>query len=519
MKKDLSKSKLLAYLQCPRRLYLQVHRPKLAAAAQEGAQVRAGISVGEAARSFHDSGILVSSATLRAAIQETRTLVARVPRHALFEPAFVHNSVLVRVDLLVPQKGGWDLTEVKSSSELEDGHLNDVAIQSFVLEGSGLSLRRVALQHINKQFVYPGGGDYGKVGRNGSVTGLFAWSDVSKEARRLARTDVPKWIRDARKTLAGRMPRITANCEHPVVCEFMDYCYRDGPEYPVSCLPRLHKEKLAALRAKGYADIRDIPNGVLKDARQEWVRQVTKRGKPELKKGAAKELAALAYPRYYVDFETISFVVPIWKGTHPYDQIPFQWSCHIEDKSGRLRHASFLELSGGDPSLAFATALIKVTGTRGPIFVYNQAFEGRIVRWLAERYKNLAKPLLAISKRFVDLLPITRAHYYHPDMRGSWSIKSVLRTIAPELDYADLRHVQDGGGAQMAYLDVIAPETTQARRQELRDALLAYCERDTWAMVLLGGFLRTGRYAPARTVDGLDSGIEIGAPRNQRAMR
>ena len=108
---------------------------------------------------------------------------------------------------------------------------------------------------------------------------------------------------------------------------------------------------------------------------------------------------------------------------------------------------------------------------------------------LAEPDPDLATPLQAIRERLVDLYPLMKAHYYHPAMHGSWSIKAVLPTIAPELDYARLGEVQDGGAAQIAYLEAIKPETPPERREQLREDLLAYCNFDTLALVKLVQFL------------------------------
>ncbi len=246
---------------------------------------------------------------------------------------------------------------------------------------------------------------------------------------------------------------------------------------------------MEALLAEGIEDVRDIPAGRLANATHERIRRVTVSGRPELDPQAGKALRGLAYPRYYLDFETIAFPVPIWKSTRPYQPIPFQWSCHIERRDGALDHTEFLDLSGDDPTRAFAENLIKTLGDRGPIFVYNQGFEGRVLEDLAQRHRKLAPGLQAIKSRLVDLLPIARESYYHPAMRGSWSIKAVLPTIAPELDYAELEDVQDGGQAQEAYLEAVAPETERSRKAEIMAALRRYCGRDTEAMIRLARLL------------------------------
>jgi hypothetical protein len=122
-------------------------------------------------------------------------------------------------------------------------------------------------------------------------------------------------------------------------------------------------------------------------------------------------------------------------------------------------------------------------------------FEKTVLRGMAESCPELRNRLEALTDRLVDLAPIARRHYYHPAMRGSWSIKKLLPTIAPELDYSRLAGVQDGASAQQAYLEAIAAGTTAARRDEIERGLLAYCRQDTLAMVEIARFLEGRRHA------------------------
>lgn len=134
----------------------------------------------------------------------------------------------------------------------------------------------------------------------------------------------------------------------------------------------------------------------------------------------------------------------------------------------------FLDLSGEDPSRAFAESLLRVLGQDGPIVVYNQGFEKRIIRELAERFADLAPGLTRLLERVVDLLPLASAHFYHPSMQGSWSIKAVLPAMAPKLDYARLDGVSSGTGAQEAYLEATSIGTTPERKAQLDQALREY---------------------------------------------
>ena len=177
--------------------------------------------------------------------------------------------------------------------------------------------------------------------------------------------------------------------------------------------------------------------------------------------------------------------MPIWADTRPYaTQIPFQWSCHVEAAAGAVTHRAFLADGPDDPRRPFAETLLDAIGDTGPIFVYNAAFERRIMRELAECFPDLAPRLHAAIGRIVDLLPLARAYYYHPEMHGSWSLKAVLPTIAPELA-SRILEVAHGGMAQEAFREMIHPDTSAERGAALRQALLEYCERDTMALVHL----------------------------------
>lgn len=244
---------------------------------------------------------------------------------------------------------------------------------------------------------------------------------------------------------------------------------------------------------EGYRDLREIPPGRLTSDTQERVRRITLSGRPELSAAAKQAMRKLPYPRYYLDFETIGFPVPLWAGTRPYQQVPFQWSCHVERSPGRLEHRAHLDVSGNAPMQAVADALLAATGDKGPVLAHKSDFEKARIEDLARLLPRRAGALRKLASRLVDTLALARAHYYHPAMKGSWSLKAILPTIAPELDYGNVGEVQDGGAASAAYAELIAPDTGPARKAELKTALERYCERDTLALVRLARFLQTGR--------------------------
>ena len=478
----LSKSRIVAGLQCERRLWLGTYRRDAMETTPESqAGFDAGNEVGDLARELYGPGLLIGHVdnTSKALAETAEALQRNGKRQTLFEAAFQHKDVLVRADVLKPVPGGYDLVEVKSSTSVKDYHLIDCAIQAWVIQNAGIQLRRVYLAHIDPAFVYEGDDDY---------NGLLMAKDVTDELADLME-QVPAWVRRLQKVLRGDEPSIATGeqCSTPFECPFFEHCRSQepkGPKYPVTILPR-SATLIRALLDEGYADLREVPVERLTNPIHQRIRHASVTGKPFLDPAVAGQLDGLGYPRYYLDFETINFAIPRWAGTRPYQQVPFQWSCHIEQRDGSLKERAFLDLSGDDPTRNFAESLLRSLGKRGPILVYNKGFEAGRVADLADWFPDLADVLLALNERMVDLLPITREHYYHPAMMGSWSIKKVLPTVAPELDYDELNDVADGGQAQLAYLEAIHPETPVDRRATLDTALRRYCGQDTIAMVRL----------------------------------
>jgi hypothetical protein len=459
----LSKSRITAGLQCGKRLWLALHRPDLEAySADTRRRFAAGHSVGEVARDLYPGGELIGDGgTLSQALHETGEALARPGDVTLYEATFRHRGVLIRADILERRGGRCRMIEVKSATRLKEYHLQDIAIQGWVTEGAGVALDGLSVAVIDTGFVYQGGDDY---------RGLLREIPVADQARPLM-AHIPGWVRGFNELLAGPVPAIRtgAQCRRPFECPFLEFC--EGQEGRRRCAPGQERDDGGAC-----VDPPDPALGTLDPA-------------------ATAFLAALPYPRYYLDFETVQFAVPVWSGTSPYQQVVFQWSCHVEERPGDVGHREFLDISGETPVRAAAEALIEALGDRGPIFVYHDFEKWRIME-MAAMLPDLAPALDAVAGRLVDLLRLTRDHYRHPALNGSYSLKVVLPTVDTELDHALLEEVQDGLSAQAAYHEAVDPGTPDDRRDALRAALLEYCGLDTLALVRVAHRFSTGDVAP-----------------------
>lgn len=476
-----SKTSIIAGLQCAKHLYLRIHHPELSTPTVSPMMITGEIVEQHARREFPNAITINRNAEIDP-FKKTQQLIADESVEAVFQAALMHEGVEVYVDVLQREGEAWNLVEIKAASGVKDHHIDDVTVQAWVALKSGLQIKRFNLMHINSGFVYQGDCNY---------SGLFTVEDVTENVNAHL-SFIEDYINQARRDATGTQPdiHVGSHCNKPHACEFKSYCESVDAKYPVSLLPNGYKVA-SELIAQGIYDLRDVPVDVLKSDTHLRVRNITVQGAPELDVQAAHILDELAYPRYFLDFECIQFAIPVWVGTRPYQQIPFQFSCHVQHQYDELMHEEFLDVTGLDPRRQFAESLITTCGSFGPVIVYNQSFEKRIIKELAEQFEDLSKALLAINTRVFDLLPVVKNHYYHPDMKGSWSIKKVLPCLVPELSYETVGEVQDGTQAQQAYLQIYEGKLNTLERDRLIKDMKAYCALDTLAMVKILEHLRS----------------------------
>jgi len=520
MKREmLTKSDLLSFRRCPRKLWLEQHGPKQNIIATPDRRMQEGTEVGAKARERLGTDILCPESSFEdqaAAVKAEKELLAKFPGRTAVDVHMAHGGLYARADALIPKGKKYILQETKSSSFplKKDGtpdtpdkrHLDDVAIQAWIMKGSKIPISHAKLNFIDGRWPYPGGGDYAD---------LFRQMDVTAKIKDRI-SQVPAWLEQAKKTLSGNIvPNADtgAQCSTPYACPFQGFCAKrkpPGPEHPLELLPNNAGKALAEKlrKDKGYESILDPKPHEFTGKEADLYRRMQKAhrtGKSVLAAGSGKEMKVHRYPRYFFDFEGINLAVPRWAGVKPNEQITFQWSCHIERAPGNFEHVEFLDLTGNDPSLPCIEKIIAAINRKdgGPIFVYHATYERGRLEELAERHPRHAPVLKSYLKRLVDLLPVVRKYYYHPDMRGSFSIKKVLKVIAPDLNHAHLDEVQDGTAAQIAYVEAANPKTSPERKAEIDENLRMYCRQDTWAMVEIAYFLESrGKRRPKRPSEG-----------------
>lgn len=406
----------------------------------------------------------------------------------IYEATFITNTkpkLMCKVDILVPDKNGWQIWEVKATNSVKEEHVKDLAFQTYVLENCGVTVTKSALVHLNKNYVRSG---------ELNIQELFLVEDISSETR-AAMVDLESSIKGAYRQ--GTLPKapikkIGSHCDSPYTCAYHSICWKNFPEEnSIFTIPRLGNRGDDYLNA-GLFHLSDLDPDTLSEKQfQIWEAHIHNTIIHDTE-SINTFFSDKTYPYYFLDFETIMPAIPIWDNTKPYSQVPFQYSLHVVQTPGaKTEHFEFLDnASGIDPRLALCRQLVAEVGTKGTIWTYNQSFEEGRINELAILFPEFKPALEKITTRLADLItPFRNQWYYHPDMQGSNSIKAVLPVLAPELSY-DTLAIGNGGEAMDTFLRLIKGDAELLeKKEEIMRNLLAYCKMDTWAMVRILDFL------------------------------
>ncbi len=482
MPMTISKSKYMAGVQCLKRLYLLVHQPELAGGMEAGDffLMDQGRQAGRLAHQLFPGCVLVRAGDPEEAIRITRQLIANPEIPAIFEAAFENDHVLVRVDILQRRRDKrWRLIEVKSTADLKDHHVEDVAIQYRVLSRSGLDVASCSLAHVNRSYVFPGG--------DIDAREFFRIRNLTRKVERL-QPKLTFQLRSEFRVLA--MPKAPdlptgSHCTDPVTCEFYDRCNPPKPNHHIAYLPRIHASAAEELDEMGVESIFDIPADFPLSKRQRRACTSVQTSKPWFSEDLGKELETLRFPLYFADFETVNPAIPRFSGMRPFDQLPFQWSVHVQREPGAApEHFEFLAADRADPRRDFISSLCGALGESGSVVVYNKQFESQRLAELAAWLPEFGGRIKKIQGRLFDLLPVVRNHVYHPAFAGSFSLKAVLPALVPEMSYEGM-DVANGQEAGLAWESLLRGGLDESDRERTRNALLGYCAQDTLALVRL----------------------------------
>jgi hypothetical protein len=476
MGSTISKSKYMNGLQCPRLLWFVVNSPEELPKIEEHKQFifDQGHEVGNYAKKLFPKGVEVPDDNNF--IEATRKFVSQ--RDTIFEGAFSCKGIFAKVDILKPaNKDEWDIIEVKSSTQVKDEHIEDVAFQRSVVEGAGLKVRQCHQIYVNNEYV-----------RDGDIDprGFLSEENITDQvAGKLSH--VTDNIIKMQKIIALEKPptmSIGPHCSTPYDCPLSEKCWSFLPEHNVTELYYFGQKKYEMLN-KDILSIMDLPSGVKISDKQRIQIAAIKSRKPFIdKEGIKRFLKSLEYPVHCLDFETLGVAVPPFDKARPYQKIPFQFSIHVTKKmNSDIESHSFL----ADGRNNFAPELIKalkVIGPTGTVLAYNMSFEKQVLKGLAELSPKDSDWLESITDRLRDLMEPFRAFsYYHPEQHGSLSLKTVLPILTGK-SYEEME-IREGEIASLKYYLTHFRDVEKEEKANVRKSLLEYCKLDTEGMVAI----------------------------------
>ncbi|MDH3269656.1 MAG: DUF2779 domain-containing protein, partial [Ignavibacteria bacterium] len=477
----LSKSSFIKGLQCEKHLFLyKYHYNEMDELSEmQKAIFKRGTNVGELAQKMFPGGILAAEGDppkYEKAIRKTKELIDHGVK-VIYEAAFLFNEVLSIADVVVIEKGGARIFEVKSSTSISETYLNDAALQYYVISSLGIRVKDFSIIYINNQYVRKG---------ELKLQKLFTTESVLKFILPLQKSVKENVNRFKKILLKKQMPNIDIGeqCYNPYTCGFFNYCRKHIPDNSVFDFSGMHLAKKYELYREGIIKLNDVPEEYPLNKNNKLQLEVYKTNKPVIDKKAIKAFVSeLGYPLYFMDFETFQPAVPLYTNSKPYQQIPFQYSVFLKkEKNSESSHFEFFAEPGEDPREKFIENLLKVTRGKGDVLVYNKSFEITRLKEISRDFPEYADEIEKFILRIKDLMvSFQKKYYYSPGMKGSYSIKAVLPALVPELSYDELE-INEGGLASIAF-ESLQTETDLMFIAEIKQQLLEYCKLDTFGMV------------------------------------
>ena len=397
--RNLSKSKYINGIQCLKLLWVATNDPKRLPGVDAATQrvFDQGHLVGELAHQLYQDGIDLHTENVGENLKETRACLPL--RKPLFEAGFSSNRLYCRVDILNSVgEDDWDIIEVKSTNEVKDEQLHDVAFQRHCCQIAGLKIQRCHIMHLNR--------DYSKQGEI-DPNQLFVTEDVTDRLDEFTYGLEERVADMLAITASGSCPQVSIgqHCNAPYTCLLQEECWAHLPEHHVMTL--YYGKKLGEeLLGQGIFDIGNIPEEVVLNGKQQIQKECVVCGQPHINvKEIQMFLSGLEYPLHFVDFETFATAIPIYDETSPHQNIPFQFSMHLLNKpDAEPEHCSYLAEGQDDPRPGFLAELKKTIGPEGSILVYYEAFEKSRLKELARAFPEYKEWIDGILERIVDLI-------------------------------------------------------------------------------------------------------------------
>lgn len=480
----LTKSLYTLGLDCPRLLWKKVHQPETLPPFDKIRQFRTsqGNIIGDLARKLYPKGILLpeDKSLYKQNLKLTQEAIKN--RQLCFEAGIEHQNLYARADVLIPvEKDQWDIAEVKSSTKIKDKHYHDISFQRHLFQLAGLKIRNCYIITLNTNYE-----KHGEI----NPKEILNTTDVTSEVIEISQ-DIEQRITFLQEIINKKEEptdiNITNLCKNGKKCDCKE-CYNFLPQQNIFQISRIGV-KANKLLEEHITLIKDIPEDFKLSKNQAIQRTCAINNQVHINKQEIKQFVDnLTCPIYYFDFEGFSTAIPMYDGVTPYDDIPFQYSLHIDD-GNTVTHKEFLHDSKEDPRRLILDKMKKDLGTSGSIVVYAKTYEVGVLNKLAKQFPEDKEWVESIKKRIVDLMkPFSNFSYYNPKQKGKCSLKDILPILTSKT-HSDL-NIGEGQLAYITFLDTILTDMSPSEIKQTRKDLLEYCKLDTEAMMLIVNELR-----------------------------
>lgn len=475
MSSPVSKSAFMKAEQCLKHFYLYRNHPYLRDTLSREKQFifKRGTDVGILAQQLFPGGTDVTKDEKRNQEQfaaKTAELIAS-GAHTIYEATFIHNDLLVMVDILHKENNTWKAYEVKSSLKITETYVKDACFQYFVIKNCLPGLEDFSLLTINSKYVFNGELD---------LKQLFKTTSILKDAKK----NLPYFehkAQVAKLTLEqNKIPdiKVGVHCFQPYDCDFLGTCWKNiGDPDSIWSMGKLTKQAMFDLYDQNIRRIDEIDLSAItkKDVRVQV--KAAKEKKEQVDAAELKEfVATIAGPYCSLDIEVWMPAIPYYEGTRPFQQIPFLFSM-IYEEDGALKNYSYFKPIEEDKRLEFLEHILSATKPFASILMFDKSLEETVLNQLSEIFPSYTEEIAELKKKIVDLAePIRHGNYYHPDMQGNFTLKSIAPLVNQESVF-DKLDIQSGISAMYMY-EGLLQETTIIEKETVKGQLIDYCELD-----------------------------------------